>query len=140
MRKLASILISTSPQRDRGQTSNKNAEDGGAVTTTARKLARMLNTGSTESSEDSLIWPSRRKRRRLSISRSKAAAQVPTKEPKAGAWGGGGGGGGDRAGGGRGCRGGTHRATVGKESAGEGGVGLATLGTPVAGHERRSNE
>ena len=38
-----------------GHTSDKDAEDNGAVTTTVRKLAKMLNTGDTESSDDSPI-------------------------------------------------------------------------------------
>ena len=76
--------IQQDPESNDGQTSDKNAEDDEAVTTIARKLAKTLNTGSTESSEDSPIWPSRRKRRRLSISRSKAAAQEPHKEPETG--------------------------------------------------------
>ena len=76
---------SPSSQQDSGsQTTDKNAEDGEAVTTTARKLAKVLTTGGTESSKDSPIWPSRRKRRRLSIGRSKSAAQEPLDEPKTG--------------------------------------------------------
>ena len=70
---------SSSTQQDSGSNdgyvSNKNGEEVEAVTTTARKRESVLSTGGTQSSEDSPIWPSRRKRRRLSISKSKLAAQ-----------------------------------------------------------------
>ena len=64
-----------------GQTSDKNGVDGEAVTTTARKPEEVIKPGVTQSSEDSPIWPSRRKRR-LSISRSKSGALESHDEPK----------------------------------------------------------
>ena len=64
--------ISEREESDRSKTEDANKTEAGedGETSTVRKLKRILDAKEDQSSEDSPIWPRRRKKRRRSISRS----------------------------------------------------------------------
>ena len=59
-----------------------NDEEKQDVNTTVQKLDKLLVVNPSSSSEDSLIWPRPKKRRRLSVSRSVSAKQDSNKAKK----------------------------------------------------------
>ena len=69
---------------DKAENANKTEEGEDEVTSTVRKLKRVLDAKESQSSEDSLIWPRQRKRRHRSISRAIHGGKESQGEAEAG--------------------------------------------------------